>query len=53
MCGIFIDDLEQAAGGSVLNYLANAIEAAGDHEVDRLMARVRPKAPKAGPQATG
>ena len=53
MCGIFIDDLEQAAGGSVLNYIADAIAAGEDQTIDRLMARVRPKVAKAGPQATG
>jgi len=46
MCGIFIEDLEQAAGGSVVDYMAKAIEAADDCAVDDMLQRVRPRHPK-------
>jgi len=53
MCGIFIDDLEHAAGGSVLNYITKLIVETDATAVDDMLKRVRPKDAKGtqGPEA--
>jgi hypothetical protein len=43
MLGIMIDDLEEAAGGSVVNFILIAIEARENKVLDNMFQRVRPK----------
>ena len=55
MCGIFIDDLEQAAGGSVLYHITKLIADLDERSLEDMLKRVRPKDAKRseGPEAAG
>lgn len=55
MAGVPVDQLDAAAGGNLVAYMAEAIDAADTAEVDRMLQLVRPQDAKRteGPQESG